>query len=106
MPGLPSCRKGKRRDLGRPHHKEHVGDEGTGHKHQQQPQDYFIVGKTVHEQQHDEEAGKPDFQDSQAKQSPGPPSEPCTDAGPKSDDGQGPKEHAENTVHAYLPIKR
>ena len=80
-------------------------DEGTGHKHQHQPQDDFIVGKTVHEQQQNEEAGKPDFQDGQAKQPPGTPSEPGTDTGPKSDDGQGPKKDAENTVHAYLPVK-
>ena len=70
-------------------------DEGTGHKHQYQPQDDFIVGKTVHEQQQNEEAGKPDFQDGQAKQPPGPPSEPGTDTGPKSDDAQRPKKDAE-----------
>ena len=44
-------------------------------------------------------------QDGQAKQPPGPPSEPGTDTGPKSDDGQRPKKDAKNTVHAYLPVK-
>lgn len=64
-----------------------------------------LWGKLSTNKQQNEEAGKPDFQDGQAKQPPGTPSEPGTDTGPKSDDGQGPKKDAENTVHAYLPVK-
>ena len=65
-----------------------------------------LWGKLSTNSNMNEEAGKPDFQDGQAKQPPGPPSEPGTDTGPKSDDGQGPKKDAENTVHAYLPGER